>query len=148
MKTRVPLPQIHETLMMFLSLALPYKWGGKARPLSTPRPITGGLDCSGAVQWILYHASAGALTLPEGSTQQREFIAAQGFERVPYSLAANDNSGAVYVCFAWGVASTERHVWIVRMRASWESWGGHGTGVRSPQTLWHRLKCRACYRIT
>jgi cell wall-associated NlpC family hydrolase len=143
----VGLPQIHAVLMDFIDFGGEYAWGGKVQPISRREPHGVNMDCSGATRWIMYHASEGKLNLPDGSTSQRDHCERMGFEKVPYSKAIQDNTGAVFLCFAWNLKAKERHVWIVRMRASWESWSGNGSGVRSPKSLWHRLHCRACYRI-
>jgi hypothetical protein len=144
----ISLPVIHHVLTFVLANRAGYKWGAKIEPLTNHTPTGVAVDCSGFTRWAIYQASGGKVIIPDGSTGQREWCETMGFEKVPYSQAINDKTNAIYMCFAWKVRPGERHVWLVRLQRSWESWSKHGPGVRSAKTLWHRLNCRACYRIT
>jgi hypothetical protein len=139
---------MHYVLMFVIENRAPYSVGGKIEPLSNLMPVGIGVDCSGFIQWLVYQASGAKTLMPEGSEGQRSWCNALGFQRVSYAQALNDKTAACYLCFAWKFKPGDRHVWLVRMGKSWESWSGYGPGVRPAKTLWHRLNCRACYKIS
>ena len=48
---------------------------GKARPLSQPVSSLSQLDCSGFVEYVIYHGTTDNVNLPSGSVTQRTRIA-------------------------------------------------------------------------
>jgi cell wall-associated NlpC family hydrolase len=107
---------------------IPYKWGGKASPLTiNPAEITG-LDCSGFVQYT-YYLSSGGLVIPEGSVLQHAHFE-RLLEAVPYETVGKTLSQALYICYIEPKGNEAGHTWYVQDRVTSESYGGHGVGHR------------------
>ena len=117
---------------------LPYKLGGKIDPLSLQafevhEHGIAGVDCSGFVRWLLYHAlgQPPVFGLPDGSVQQHEWVQAQGFT----PCDAKDGhllDDVTRIAFLPPEATTEGigHVLITLNGVTHESYGHHGPGSR------------------
>jgi len=115
------------------------KPGGKVIPITSSPPTcvpAGNLDCSGFHRYVLLHAAG--LLLPDGSVNQCDWYAAEGFKHHPIPgpddpayLQALDPD-VLYACFcrqgsrgeSWG------HVWLTFGGWTYESHGGVGPDSR------------------
>ncbi len=109
---------------------VPYLWGAKARPLSVQAPEIRGLDCSGFVQWAIFHATEHSVLLPEGSVEQHGWFIRGGFKRSSVD-ACSLNDGVVRVAFLAPRGEEPGHVMLVLDGATCECYGGHGVGRRT-----------------
>ena len=101
-------------------------------------PTFNAIDCSGWVRWALYHATGGALLIPDGSANQNDWAGAQGLKhygpdaaRSAYLSNGGNKDHALRLCFCRASASEPiGHVWMLRNAYSLESCGGHGPTSR------------------
>ena len=117
---------------------LDYQMGGKGDPLSlqaeefSDHGITG-LDCSGLVRWIIFHAmdQPSDFNFADGSAEQHEQIQAVGFKPSQNSDGLN-HDGVIRIAFLTpedgGVVG---HVLLIHGGATAESYGGRGPGFRT-----------------
>ena len=100
------------------------------------------IDCSGFVRSAVKFASGGKITIPDGSFQQGDWFAAQGFKKTdPANCALN--AGHLRIC----VHHPDRldgtgHIWFVINGKTLESYGEHGPGSREYNAMLssgHRL---------
>lgn len=126
-----------------------YKLGAKAA-LSTPATDIKRIDCSGWARWHVYHASKGAIKLPDGSQNQLSWARKNLRKLAKYSdvqYAANDPS-RVFIAFLSPKpgAAWPRHVWIVTAGKTMESYGSGGVNSRKWDAT--ALKsCRECFEL-
>lgn len=115
-----------------------YGMGCKAKDVKVWYPLfidqqgqfTHKVDCSGAVRLIAYHASGGAVILPDGSYNQHEAIKALNLRKSNwYACGRKDN--LLRIAFHLPDQRDETgHVWFILNGETWESYGGHGPGSR------------------
>ncbi len=106
-----------------------YKLGGKVSPLGLQatefrRYGINGLDCSGFVRWVLYHAlgQPSNFDIPDGSVNQHEAFDHAGFKQSTYEDAKNHDNvlriaflapehggGIGHVLFVWNAQTSESH---------------------------------------
>lgn len=118
-------------------MALPVRYEMGAKPPSVLKVPIGTMkcDCSGYARWLLYHATHGALLLPDGSWNEYAALLADGFKP---SAAANTvlHDGHVRVCVHIADERDETgHIWIVLNGRTYECYGGHGVGSRNWNAL-------------
>lgn len=119
-----------------------YFLGGKAddggRPLDAWPPRYSHIDCSGWVRAALAFATQGALVIPDGSVNQREWCEGHGLKRSNYAALLRRDF-VIRIAFI-RATRTEHigHVYLCYNGRTWESYGGHGPGSRS--VLVHVLK--------
>lgn len=96
------------------------------------------IDCSGWVRAALAFATQGALVIPDGSVNQREWCEGHGLKRSNYAaLLRRDN--VIRIAFIRATAAEHiGHVYLCYNGRTLESYGGHGPGSRS--VLVHVLK--------
>ncbi len=154
--TPVNLSLLRHVFAAQLPKRIPYRLGGKAPTLgASPAQLASGIDCSGESRLLLFQATGGALTLPDGSWNQREW-AEQNLQEVPYSQALHANENELFIAFitahvnsAGGVG----HVWLVEGQpagqdnTTLESYGGHGIGSRPANTGVLVRQVHKCFRL-
>lgn len=138
------------------SIRIPYRWGGKVRPLSADwwTALQKGLDCSGFVQWVFWKAFGE--TIPEGSLSQWEWCDKRGFKaygRAGYVANCLWKDHRVRVAFIApvyrnGELAEAGHVWVIYDGQTYECYGGHGFGSRHPLTPALLRRVKECYVIT
>lgn len=93
--------------------------------------VFGEIDCSGFARSSVKFASGGKIVMPDGSYQQGDWFAAQGFKRTDNSNCAL-NDGHLRVCIHHPDHIDETgHIWFVVGGRTIESYGGHGPGSRA-----------------
>ena len=121
-----------------------YGYGSKAPEHSGQKyvfdypPTFTAIDCSGFSRWSLYHATGGALLIPDGSANQNDWAGKQGLKHYGpdkahtayQSIGGNkDNYLRMAFCRA-SPAETIGHVWFLRNAFTIESHGGGGPSSR------------------
>lgn len=105
------------------------------------------VDCSGYVRWLADKAGFNRL-LPDGSQVQLEWCRANLRKLEKYSDVqyAKDDPNRVFIAFLSPKPGSQwpRHVWLVHMGKTMESYGGHGVGSRD----WSHFKnCKECFEL-
>ncbi len=123
-----------------------YGLGAKADHLSDGPDKFSHIDCSGYIRVLLFHATNGALVIPDGSQNQREWAEKNLNQVGRYVDAASYMTGnRLFICFIKPHANgcgAVGHVWLLRdadtgigVRAETvESHGGHGPNSRAWNT--------------
>lgn len=126
-----------------------YKLGAKV-PLGATVAQIVRIDCSGFVRWILAKCGVG-LVLPDGSQNQLDWARKNLRKLEKYSDVqyASGDPTRVFIAFLSPKpgASWPRHVWLIRMGQTMESYGSGGVGSRA----WDHpsLKnCKECFELT
>lgn len=125
---------------------------GKARPLTKSVSDIRQLDCSGFVEYVIYHGTTDNVNLPSGSVTQRSKIASDASHTVADylkeaelrddivrigfrdTIAKRDETGAVMRDSAGhSLKDQVGHVWLVINGSTYESTskGGRGKGPKS-----------------
>lgn len=125
---------------------------GKVRPLTTSVSSIRQLDCSGFVEYVIYHGTTDHVNLPSGSVTQRQKIASDASHiaedylkhaelrddivRIGFrnTVAKRDSSGAVIRDSAGNSLKDQvGHVWLVINGRTYESTskGGRAKGPKS-----------------
>jgi hypothetical protein len=122
-----------------------YGYGAKASHLSDTPDMISRIDCSGFSRWALFHATDGALILPDGSQAQREWCeqkakAGELHQVSSYVNAARYmNNQRLFICFikpfANGCGSVGHVFFLLNTDADFaaetlESCGGRGVCSR------------------
>jgi hypothetical protein len=132
-----------------IAVNLSYGLGAKIEPLSLQASELvangiGAVDCSGFTRWALFHAlgQPADFGYPDGSVQQHEWIAAQGF-KVSSVADGGDNDGVVRVFFLTPEASGEGvgHTGLIVDGSTCESHGHHGPDRRDWGSEGWMAKC-------
>lgn len=127
----VDLPYMKQLHMDCQAIPVRYKMGAKPPHIEAVPIGTDKSDCSGYMRWLLYHATHGALLLPDGSWNEYAALLKDGFKP---SLAANAaaHDGHVRVCIHVADNRDETgHIWTVVNGVTYECYGGHGVGSRA-----------------
>ena len=101
-------------------------------------PTFGSVDCSGWSRWAIYHATGGALLIPDGSANQNDWAGQQGFKHygpdkahVTYQSIGGNKDNYLRMAFCRASASeTIGHVWFTLNAFTLESHGGVGPSSR------------------
>lgn len=135
-----------------------YGLGAKVAHLSDTPDKFQRVDCSGYVRWILFQATDGALVLPDGSQNQREWAEANLHE-VRYADAAAYMTGKrLFICFirpSHNGCGEVGHVWLLRdgdegigvHAETVESHGGHGPNSRAWNTGVLLREAYSCFEL-
>jgi cell wall-associated NlpC family hydrolase len=107
-----------------------YKMGGKPDLFATADHVSDlAIDCSGYVRWLLHKATRGAVTIPDGSYIQHDYIEAQGYKHSSVE-AGKLHDGCVRVAFLAPRDGRAGHVAIIYQGETIESHGGTGPDRR------------------
>ena len=117
---------------------------GKARPLSQPVSSLSQLDCSGFVEYVIYHGTTDNVNLPSGSVTQRTRIARDASHTpAEYLKHAELRDDVVRIGFRRTISRRNEdgvrvktqvgHVWLVINGKTYESTskGGRDKGPKS-----------------
>ena len=119
-----------------------YGLGAKAPAMAATPAQIARIDCSGYVRWLLWQASGGALKLPDGSQNQRDWCEKNLREVGSYRDAAQYMTGKrLFIAFirpGYNGCGPVGHVWLLLdgdpgmgvTAETVESYGGHGPGSR------------------
>jgi hypothetical protein len=129
--------------MMILDMR--YGLGSKI-PLATPVEKCRGkrIDCSGMVRYLVYHSTDERLVIPDGSFNQKDWIAARA-TRVSYEEAGRNPSDLFIAFISPTAAHRIGHVWFLRGGWTYESHGGVGPNSRHWNTNILKNEVSACY---
>jgi hypothetical protein len=106
-----------------------YSYGAKAPSLDCDSSAFDKIDCSGYIRWIIYRATHGAVTMPDGSVNQHSWCHGQGFRTCAYrDCAAMDSR--VRIAFIPQSKLHPGHIWLVVNGQTIESRGGKGPSRR------------------
>ena len=124
-----------------------YGFGKKASFGTEPSAIKE-IDCSGFVRYLMYHATDKQVVMPDGSWIQRDWCKKKGFQKVPYSSAAN-NDGWMRIAFMdpKGKLNGAGHVWFIYGGQTLESYGSKGPGRRSWSTNILQKEVDYCFKF-
>ena len=125
-----------------------YKLGAKAPEHSGQKyafdypPTFGSIDCSGFFRYAVYHATNGALLVPDGSANQNDWAGQQGFKHsgpsvahAAYQSVGGNKDGYLRACFCRASpAEPIGHVWFALNAFTLESHGGVGPSSRAWDT--------------
>ena len=126
--------KLRQYLAVCMARGIGYKLGAKADDLEGEPPDYEHIDCSGWVRAAVAVASHGQTILPDGSVNQNDWCAAQGFKRSTYA-ACRLQDGLTRIAFIRpSLAHAIGHVYLARNGRTLESWGGHGPGSRLVST--------------
>ena len=101
-------------------------------------PTFNAVDCSGWIRWAIYHATGGALLIPDGSANQNDWAGQQGLKHygpdnahVMYQSVGGNKDNYLRVAFC-RANPTEPigHVWLLFNGFTMESSGGVGPHSR------------------
>ena len=155
-KTQVNLQKLNSIFDKQVLQGIKYRLGGKAPSLnSSPPALESGIDCSGIVRLLLFQSTDGALKIPDGSWNQKDWCQ-ENLEKVPYSRALSPEQNELFIAFITprvNGAGKIGHVWLIaqrdgdKMGETMESYGGHGIGSRNANTGVLTRLVSACYRI-
>ena len=126
----VDIPYLLKLMALCVAAHVRYLMGGKAHDLDIVPLDTGEIDCSGFMRWLLYHATRGALLMPDGSCNEGDDLAALGFKPTdPQNCALAD--GHVRVCIHIADEKDDTgHIWLAYLSRTMESHGGVGVSAR------------------
>lgn len=138
-----------------------YGLGAKAPKLTCPPSAIKKIDCSGAVRYLLFQATDGALVLPDGSQNQRAWCEAKAREgdlrKVNYEDAANYITDTrLFIAFIKPFVNgcgEVGHVWLLTNydnapgADTLESYGGVGIGSRPWNSRTLRREVFSCYEL-
>lgn len=138
----VDIPYLLRLMALCVAAVVTYLMGGKAHDLMAVPLDVRQIDCSGFARWLLYHATRGALLLPDGSCIEDQALALDGFKRSdPANCALHDGHVRVCIHLADDKDGTG-HIWIVLNGVTYESHGGRGVSSRA----WN-VKLSSGYRL-
>lgn len=145
---RLELPLLSDVWAIALTLGVKYGFGRKFSDIKRIRPTEKKVDCSGMLQWLIYHASGGEVTIADGSVMQRIWFESRGFRPVAYKDALRyADPSRVFICFIRPVGPLAGHVWLLKAGRTMESYGGHGIGSLSGHNLYRKMRCKDCFEI-
>ena len=108
-----------------------YEFGGKVGlDADSSEVATSGIDCSGYVRWHLYRATNEAVTMPDGSAIQHEWVRETGFKESEIASACLLD-GVLRIAFLAPQGGKAGHVALVRNGLTFESNGGDGPNRRA-----------------
>jgi hypothetical protein len=87
-------------------------------------------DCSGFIRGILFAATNGQVSLPEGSWYQRQWFQDRNFKKTQYRLVANSHDHRLRIAFIDPNESEHGHVWLILDGKTVECFFGKGVGQR------------------
>ena len=125
-----------------------YELGAKAPALSCKPEQINAIDCSGFVRWLIYNATHGQVTMPDGSQNQLAFCRKSDYKSTDYdNTSLLDNRLRIAFMSPAHGQQWPRHVWLIINGQTIESYGGHGPGRRTWNN--HILKpVSACFVLT
>ena len=127
----VDIPSLLHLMALCVAAGIRYLMGGKARDITAVPLDVSRIDCSGFARWLLYHATHGALLLPDGSCNEGDALAKFGFKPSnPANCALLDGHVRVCVHEADDKDGTG-HIWLVLNGVTLESHGGVGVSSRA-----------------
>jgi hypothetical protein len=126
-----------------------YGFGAKAALGASPASIHA-IDCSGFVRYLMYQATNGHLTMPDGSWIQQEWCDHRKLKAVTYSsTAANDP--ILRIAFLPPTTHHHHHhaghVWLILGGQTIESHGGAGPSRRPWNTPILLNNVQHCYEL-
>ena len=136
-----------------------YGLGAKAHSLHDEPGDFSAIDCSGYTRWLLFKASGGNLTIPDGSQNQRAWAEQGGLKKVAYKDAAayiGEKGQRLFICFIKPFTNgcgNVGHVWLLTntdgdaMAETIESHGGHGPNSRPWNTGVLIREGYSCYEL-
>ncbi len=115
---------------------------GKVRPITRDPADIGQLDCSGFVEYVIYHTTTNRHDIPAGSRRQWSWFRDNGYAEVDYPTFAPRNDDVVRIGFRAAehgrndegerVRTKAGHVWLVINGSTYESTTrGRNNGVSS-----------------
>ena len=126
-----------------------YGFGSKAALTATPQSIHE-IDCSGFVRYLMYQATSGRLTMPDGSWIQNDWCRHQALKLVPYQDASLHDS-IIRIAFLPPTTHHHHHhaghVWLIQNGLTMESHGGVGPSRRAWNTTVLLNGVRQCYEL-
>lgn len=91
----------------------------------------GRIDCSGFMREALYHGTAGVVLLPDGSSNQGDFLRDQDYKRSTYdNCLLRDGHTRICIARAGGNCGRIGHIWGCYDGMTFESHGGAGPASR------------------
>lgn len=129
----IDLGKFNACAALLIAKMVRYVFGGKANPISLNPPTLpdGGIDCSGFMRWLVYHATDGKVDIGDGSYDQGENLRGRGLKLTdPANCALEDGHLRICIHHPDDLDSTG-HIWAVRNKVTTESYGGHGPGHRA-----------------
>lgn len=127
----VDIPYLLHLMALCVAAGVRYLMGGKAHDLMAVPLDTSAIDCSGFARWLLYHATRGALLLPDGSCLEDHALALDAFKSTdPANCALHDGHVRVCIHLADDKDGTG-HIWIVINGVTYELHGGRGVSSRA-----------------
>lgn len=120
-----------------------YGFGDKARMTDKPADIKK-IDCSGFVQYLLYHVATPSLKIRAGSWHQNKYFEDNHFEQVDYATEASKRDGILRLGYFRG---SPGHIWLVLNGETIESSGGKGPNRRAWSTGVLKSKVQRCYVV-
>lgn len=135
-----------------------YKLGAKAHALSVPLSSIERLDCSGYIRYALFRATGGALIVPDGSQNIREWAENAGLHKVAHYSDCNKylTAARLFICFikpGANSAGSIGHCWLVGQfdgdaaAETLECCGSLGVGSRSWDTGILKREFFSCYEL-
>ena len=108
-----------------------YEFGGKVS-LGADSSLVAlvGIDCSGYVRWLVHRATDEAVTMPDGSAIQHEWVREAGFKESDVASACLLD-GALRIAFLAPQGGKAGHVALIRNGLTFESNGGDGPNRRA-----------------
>lgn len=123
-----------------------YKLGAKAKPLTTNPSSIRSIDCSGFVQYVLYHACFAHLRA--GSWYQNQWFNEMSFSSEDYSRAGPLEDNHLRIAyFPKKRGMIAGHIWLLLNGWTLESYGGLGPGRRRWDVPRLAKNVQRCYRI-
>ena len=120
-----------------------YDLGSKAKPVTCEPGDIRKIDCSGFVQYMMYHTCNAKLR--GGSYYQNKWFEENRFQSVDYASHASKKDNILRLgYFKKGKGMVAGHIWFVLNGMTIESFGGKGPGRRpwnEPKLLKNVQKC-------
>lgn len=123
-----------------------YRLGAKAPSLDCDSTEINSIDCSGWVRYLIYRATHGKVTMPDGSWTQHEWCKRQGFKKCAYANAGLLD-GRLRLAFI-NPTNVPGHVWIIHNGQTIESYGGRGPSRRCWNVRVLTRDVSDCYVLT
>lgn len=158
----VDLPKLIDFYAECERVGIGYGLGAKAPKMSFPPDRIEKIDCSGFVRWALFHATGGALLLPDGSQNQREWCEWKERNGHMRKTSSYENAARymtdsrLFICFIKpGVngCGNVGHVWLLcnadneNGADTIESCGGRGVTSRRWDTLVLRRQVYSVFEL-
>jgi hypothetical protein len=105
-------------------------------------------DCSNFTRWLIFQASLGKTTFPQGSVEQHQRCQEDGFAADEYHLCAPLGDNKLRIAFIPVTPNHCGHVWLVLNGQTIECCGGKGACRRPWNAAPLITEVTACYTLT